>query len=117
MSNSLRAALELASKGIAVFPCNADKTPATSKGFHDALTDLVIIRQWFSNTDYLVGVPTGPENRLFVLDVDPQGKEWLEEHSESLACERIHQTNRGKHFVYSWPEHLREQRHHRRVNC
>lgn len=109
MSNSLRAALELASKGIAVFPCNADKTPATSKGFHDAETDLVIIRQWFSNTDYLVGVPTGPENRLFVLDVDPQGKEWLEEHSENLVCERIHQTNRGQHFVYSWPEHLRDK--------
>jgi hypothetical protein len=41
-----------------------------------------------------------------VLDVDPDGQDWVAERADQLACERIHQTNRGQHFVYRWPEGL-----------
>jgi len=40
------AALELARAGVAVFPCNADKSPRTPRGFHDATTDEDVISGW-----------------------------------------------------------------------
>ena len=41
----MKAALILARSGVLVFPCNADdKSPRTTHGFHDATTDLDIVR-------------------------------------------------------------------------
>ena len=104
MSNPLDHALELARSGIPVFPCNRDKAPATKNGFKDATLDTAQITSWFASGNNLVAAPTGPTSGLFVLDVDPDGQNWIADHVDQLTCERIHQTSRGQHFVYRWPE-------------
>lgn len=62
-------ALRLAADGWPVFPCNPDKTPRTSRGFHDASTDPDVIRAMNWN-GALVGAAI-PEGSV-VLDVDPR---------------------------------------------
>ena len=104
MNSPLLHALQLARRGIPVFPCKRDKSPATKNGFKDATLDTAQIKLWFANAQYLVAARTGTSSGLFVLDADPDGQGWIAEHFDQLACERIHQTNRGQHFFYRWPE-------------
>lgn len=68
----LQAALEWAKDGIPVFPCNANKTPATEKGFYDASTDPDKIRAMFEKTGAgtLIGARMGAASGLFAIDVD-----------------------------------------------
>lgn len=106
MNSPLDHALQLARQGIPVFPCRQDKSPATKNGFKDATLDTVQINRWFARSQFLVAAPTGSRSGLFVLDVDPAGKDWISEHFDKLACERIQQTNRGQHFIYSWPDNF-----------
>lgn len=106
MTSNLDHALELAGRGIAVFPCHPNKTPATPRGFKDASCNLALIESWFSEKSYLIGVPTGSDNNLFVVDIDPEGKEWAAENAERLMCERFHKTARGVHMIYAWPKDL-----------
>lgn len=62
-------ALTFASTGLPVFPCDpATKAPLTSRGFHDATTDLRQIRRWWrQHPGALVGLPT---SHFWVLDID-----------------------------------------------
>lgn len=75
---ALVAALNLAERGLPVFPCGANKRPAISKndggnGFHDATTDSDEIRRLFDRPEArLVGVPTGEASGGDVLDIDPR---------------------------------------------
>ena len=78
----LQTALALA--GVSVFPCKENKAPATRRGFKDASCDPEVIKGWFANPSLLIGVPTGKTNDLFVVDVDPNGLEWLEANQEDL---------------------------------
>jgi Bifunctional DNA primase/polymerase, N-terminal len=66
------AALAYTRAGLPVFPCNQqDKTPLTRCGFKDATTEPRQIRIWWTRwPGAMIGVPTGPESGLFVLDVD-----------------------------------------------
>jgi len=99
--NTLEIALDLAAnRGIPVFPCKPDKTPATPHGFKDATTDLAQIEAWFSNREALIGVPTGAASGLNVLDVDPKGYGWYAEHAQDLQCGCVNNTRRGYHLVY-----------------
>lgn len=67
----IRAALALAARGVPVFPLNADKSPRTHRGFHDATTDEAIIRAWDVGwNDALIGSP--PPEGVIVLDIDPR---------------------------------------------
>lgn len=64
-------ALAFAQAGIPVFPCDASKRPLTPRGHHDATTDLEVIRRWWTRSPAaLVGIPTGPDSGVWVLDVD-----------------------------------------------
>jgi putative DNA primase/helicase len=68
---SLEYALQLATIGYPVFPCNTDKKPRTSHGFKDATRDFDQITAWWEQwPDALIGVPTGTASGLYVLDVD-----------------------------------------------
>jgi hypothetical protein len=65
-------ALELAARGLAVFPCRPfGKEPATKHGFHDATRDPQQIESWWrSRPDLNIGAATGAVSNIFVFDVD-----------------------------------------------
>ena len=68
-------ALQYSEAGIPVFPCfeagSRAKEPLTQHGHHDATTDAHQIRAWWQSwPGALVGIPTGPSSRVWVLDID-----------------------------------------------
>jgi hypothetical protein len=84
-------ALAFARAGIPVFSCDKRKRPATARGHHDATTDLDTIRRWWARwPDALVGIPTGPNSGVWVLDVDGEaGRQSLNELMARLGVETI----------------------------
>lgn len=87
MIEKKEAALKLAERGLRVFPLHSvaggectcrksdcgspGKHPATSNGFKDATCDPVQVAEWWgANPDKNVGVATGGESRLLVIDID-----------------------------------------------
>lgn len=112
--SALNQALELAARGIPVFPCleidrpdlkKERKAPYTRRGFKDATTNPLQIDAWWRNfPGALVGVPTGLASGLLILDADPNGAEWYAEHLPKLRAGRIHVTQRGHHVVYACPD-------------
>jgi hypothetical protein len=98
----LKIALDLAARGVPVFPCNmSNKKPLTKNGHLGASTDGVQIRCWWADhPGARIGVPTGRASKIIVIDVDPKGAGWYAEHSAELTCGRIHKTPRGHHLLY-----------------
>lgn len=102
-------ALAYAKRGAEVFPLNADKTPATAKGFYDATTDAGQITAWWArNPDYLIGcrVPDG----VVVLDIDPRhngDKVWnaLEMSYGAVDTGRLHHSGRNDGGFHVWFKH------------
>jgi len=74
----LDAALDLAARGIPVFPCKnipldkkKHKRPLTKNGYLDATCDPAIVRDWWSRfPNALIGMPTGWITGISVLDID-----------------------------------------------
>jgi hypothetical protein len=105
----LRTALQLAERGLAVFPCRpCDKRPATANGYKDATTDVITIQtQWQENPNYNIGVATGAVSGFFALDVDgaEAALSRLEAAHGSLPPTVEVITARGRHlyFKYSVP--------------
>ena len=69
-----------------LFPCGTNKTPLTPKGFKDASTDLERIKRWWNkHPEAMIGVRTGAQSGLFVVDIDTDesrgidGTKWLRE--------------------------------------
>lgn len=94
-------ALKLADRGIAVFPCGADKRPLTGNGFKDATIDIKQIRDWWRrNQNALIGVPTG--ERFVVVDCDLQHVEALNWYARAnLPLTRNHTTRSGgRHLLF-----------------
>lgn len=111
----LTAALELAERGVPVFPCNPDtKAPLLSseqggRGHKDATTDQETIRKWWAKWGgkLIWGVPTGRRTGIVVLDVDIDpgkgldGRKTLETSGRYPPPTRAHLTPRGGlHLVY-----------------
>jgi len=71
------AALQLAQKGLAVFPCQPrGKEPACDTGLHAATTDVERINWWWrAFPDLNIGVATGAASGVFVLDIDGEDGE------------------------------------------
>jgi Bifunctional DNA primase/polymerase, N-terminal len=97
----LEDALKLAGTGlIPCFPCLPDKRPACPHGFKDATKDAEQLKQlWQRYPGTLVGVPTGTQSGIFVLDIDsprhPEADEWLEATAPRLPDTRQHRTRSG----------------------
>ena len=67
----LKAALDLAAREFAVFPCiPGQREPATRRGFYDATTNPAVIRRWWTARAYNIGIRTGVASGMWALDVD-----------------------------------------------
>jgi hypothetical protein len=108
----LRAALQLAERGLAVFPCRPrDKRPATAHGCKDATGDVITIQTWWQeNPNYNIGIATGVVSGIFVVDVDDAEAELkrLEaEHGElPQTVEVITGREDGRHLYFKCPNAL-----------
>jgi hypothetical protein len=69
----LIAALLLAVRGYAVFPCvPRGKQPITTNGCKAATTNAKTVQRWWAREpEANIGLATGSLSRIFVLDVDP----------------------------------------------
>ncbi len=71
----LQAALDYAARGWLLFPCHpATKRPVTEHGLHDATNDEKQIRQWWTLfPGATIGMRTGPQSGVWVIDLDVAG--------------------------------------------
>jgi hypothetical protein len=99
-TNTLNAALALATGGYPVFPCSESKKPTTPNGFKNASAEPEEIRRlWHDHPGDLIGVPTGNVIGLGVLDVDlsrhQEARDWWQENRHRIPRTRIHRTGSG----------------------
>jgi hypothetical protein len=111
-AQALKAALELAGTGVAVFPCAHNKHPCTPHGFYNASKDASEVRElWRRHADPLVGVRTGEASGLSVLDVDAKhaaARQWFAENRDRLLPTRAHRTpGGGLHLTFAHVDGLR----------
>jgi Bifunctional DNA primase/polymerase, N-terminal/Primase C terminal 1 (PriCT-1) len=105
----MKAALALASRGLAVFPCRErSKLPATEHGFLEATRAASAITEWWSllpNAN--IGIATGPASGIFVLDIDsPEAETELHKVEAEFGLlpptvEVI--TGKGRHCYFKYP--------------
>jgi hypothetical protein len=91
----------LEGKVLPVFPCLANKKPATPHGFKDATVDPAAIAGLFpSYCAPLVGLPTDERSGLDVLDIDLDGRSWFDRNCGRLPLTRVHETRSGGRHLF-----------------
>jgi putative DNA primase/helicase len=72
MINMLAAALKYGRRGTPIFPLSPiDKSPLCPHGFYDATANEKQVRSWWRRwPNAMIGMPTGPRTRIWVLDID-----------------------------------------------
>lgn len=89
-------------------PCTSiGKHPRVHAGVYDATTDAELIRSWWRKYPLAnIGLPGGPDNNLFILDVDPDHKgdktlQALEEmHGKLPTTRRAITGSGGAHILF-----------------
>ena len=79
-NSCLQAVLDLADRGIPVFPCDpGNKRPLVAYGFKTATTVRSILETWWRQwPTAMIGVPTGEPSGAFVLDIDKDEEKGLD---------------------------------------
>jgi hypothetical protein len=105
------AALQLAQRGLAIFPCQPrGKEPACDNGLHAATTDITRINRWWGSIpDLNIGIATGAVSGIFVLDIDGEDGETslrqLEQAKGVLPATVEAITGKGRHCYFKLGEH------------
>jgi hypothetical protein len=101
----------LLDQGLPCFPCYLDKKPATPSGYKNASADKkTVVELWTLYPAPLIGVPTGKNSGLDVLDIDPRngGDIWFSRNRARLPVTRVHQTrSAGFHLFFQHESGLR----------
>lgn len=104
-----KAAAEYAALGWPVFPLRfGEKEPATAHGFKDATTDCEQLSNWFQNLSRNVGIATGEESGLLVIDADiyKDGCQFdiVEQQLGPLPdTYQVKTANGGHHYYFNYP--------------
>jgi hypothetical protein len=109
------AATKYAARGWRVLPIKPGEKRPPMRGWQDAATtDTPIIFDWFWDQypDHGVGVATGKESGVFVLDVDVSGEkrgdetlhELEQRHGPLPVTANVITGTGGSHFYFRWPE-------------
>ena len=103
----LDSALSYVRRGWRVLPTSG-KVPATHHGVKDATCDEQCVLSWFTRfPDYNVGIATGPDSGVFVVDVDPRNGGMWTPPVETLAA---HTGSGGMHYFFRWPDGVKRLR-------
>jgi hypothetical protein len=118
LTEELRAAaLDYASKRVAVFPCGEDKAPLVRDGFKAASDDPAQVEAWWTeHPDALIGMPV-PEG-VVIIDMDPRNggadslRKLFTEHGRFPETRRARTRSGGVHyhFAFDAPEGTRFRR-------
>lgn len=113
MATLKETAINLASKGMRVFPLQElSKVPAISNGAKGSTSDVEQVEEWWNdNPNYNIGLCT---TEFFVLDIDKHGKsngfdslEMLENSFEPLpATFTVSTANDGRHLYFMKPKNV-----------
>lgn len=98
--------LDLAERGLAVFPCLANKAPATPHGLLDAVTEPTAVRDLFRRYPApLIGVATGEASGVDALDIDlaKSARDWWDDRSHYLPRTYTYRTRSGG--LHLWFKH------------
>lgn len=110
---NLQAALEYAARGWRVIPIpTGQKHPAITAWQQRATTNTDTITQWWTtNPNHGIGIATGPESGIWVLDIDiadgKHGDETLTEletqHGQLPDTHEVITGSGGRHIYFTWP--------------
>lgn len=105
MTDNQQAALDHASQGKPVFPCDRNKKPLTPNGFKDATTNPDTIRQWWvRNPGAFIGIPTGAFTGVIVIDIDlPEGPSTLAQLAPLPPTLEQRTGSGGRHLFFKHP--------------
>lgn len=102
--SALASAIELARSGYWVFPVGVDKRPTCKWGSVATDDERSVLELWGGCPGPLVGVATGIQSRITVLDIDkkhPEAWSWWAENRPRLPVTRAHRTRSGGlHLIY-----------------
>ena len=113
----LELALQISNEfGFSIFPCREKtqgnkkaKSPYTNRGYKDASSDEEQIRSWWRHfPNAMVGVPTGRDNGIFVVDIDvgpdKDGETSFNELGigDPYTCQTITMSG-GRHLIFAYP--------------
>ena len=102
------AALKLAQNGLRVFPLWPRTKDPMVKGWPEkATTDPNVVRGWWRSGDSNIGIATGANSGIWVLDVDGEEGEQtlraLEAEHGALPPTVEAITGKGRHLYFRWP--------------
>lgn len=108
-------ALTYARSGYPVFPCRPDKSPYVKGGFKSATADQQQIQQWWDKwPEAMIGLRTGVESGLWVLDVDFDSErgidgykvldELLQQYGLLPATWTEETPRGGRHYYFKYPQ-------------